>query len=69
MTDKSVTAKIMQLSRGELDVLRLKALDEGKDFHSLVASKVTGIAYDHIDEKTRTEAKLVLFGFLYGRNG
>ena len=48
------------------DPLLLDAYHTGRDIHSLTASEVFGIPIDQLDKQTRSRAKAVNFGIVYG---
>lgn len=48
------------------DPLLLNAYRTGQDIHTLTASEVFGIPVDQLDKETRSRAKAVNFGIVYG---
>ena len=48
------------------DALLLDAYRTGKDIHTLTASEVFGVAAEGMDKETRSRAKAVNFGIVYG---
>jgi DNA polymerase I len=48
------------------DTSMIQAFKEGKDIHSLTASKVYGVSLDQVNSDMRRKAKMVNFGIIYG---
>jgi DNA polymerase I len=48
------------------DPLLMRAYQTGEDIHTLTASEVFGVPADSMDKKTRSRAKAVNFGIVYG---
>ncbi len=44
----------------------IKAFKDGKDIHRITASQVFGIPEEEIDDETRSKAKAINFGIIYG---
>jgi DNA polymerase-1 len=44
----------------------LKALQEGQDLHTFIASMMFGVAYDDVSKELRKKAKAISFGLIYG---
>lgn len=59
-----IELRIMAHFSGDQDMI--KAFQEGKDIHSITASKIFGIPLEEVDSDKRRMAKTANFGMIYG---